>query len=387
VSSGDLGTTAFGGARDGYAGDASLAERFRRHADALDRGRRSPLYVELMRGAATDLDGGGVVRELFDGIPVPPGSVPTLRLMAALHRLVLVGRAPRLASHYPSAGGTKPPVDAWPSAAATQRERFDEVRERLTLTVQTNEPGRAVVLYCVLLWLSERHRLPVRLLEIGASGGLNLLVDRFAYRVDGVLLGDVASPLVFDEPWEGRPVPDPSAAARSLRISRRAGCDLAPLHLASAEDRLTLRSYLWPDELDRLGRIDAALDVAARYPPRVAACAAERWLPRVLAPPRAGELTVIWQSVVRQYVPADAWAAIEQAIEEAAGAATPEAPLAWVTMEPDGHPLSRFALRATTWPGGVRSRLADTGDHGPPVRWHRSAPSASKSVSDYGGRR
>ena len=101
--------------------------------------------------------------------PFAPGIVPALRLLAALHELVLEGRAPEIASHYPSAGGTKPPVGAWPGVAAFLRERFDDVRERMTLTVQTNEPGRAAVLYGVLLWLSERHRLPVRLLDIGAS--------------------------------------------------------------------------------------------------------------------------------------------------------------------------------------------------------------------------
>lgn len=91
--------------------------------------------------------------------------------MGALHRLVLEGGAPRLASHYPSAGGTKAPAGAWPAAAASLRASFGEVRERLTLTVQTNEPGRAAVLYGALLWSSERHRRPLHLLEIGASGG------------------------------------------------------------------------------------------------------------------------------------------------------------------------------------------------------------------------
>jgi hypothetical protein len=64
---------------------------------------------------------------------------------------------------------------------------------------------------------------------------------------------------------------------RSRSQGRRApgGCD--PV-------RLTLRSYLWPDELDRLARADAALDVAARHPPPVTACAAERWLPRSWPP-------------------------------------------------------------------------------------------------------
>jgi hypothetical protein len=342
--------TPFGGARDQDAAQASLPERFRRHADALERG--------------------GVVCELFGGIPTPPGSVPALRLLAALHWLVLAGRAPELAAHYPSAGGTRPPAGAWPLAAACLRERFDEVRERLPLTVQTNEPGRAVVLYSALLWLTERHPLPVSLLEIGASGGLNLLADRFAYRVGGTLLGDGGSPLVLDEPWVGRPVADPSAAVRVLRVVRRAGCDLEPLQVASTDDRLTLRSYLWPDELDRLARIGAALAVADTHPPAVAACPAEQWLPRVLGAPRAGELTVIWQSVMRQYVPAEAWAGIERAVRHAARAATPDTSLAWLSMEPGDDPQAGFVVGATTWPGGEHHLVAHAGDHGPPVRWH-----------------
>jgi hypothetical protein len=363
----------FEGATDEPATTAALAERFRRHAAALARGGRSPLYVELMHGAATDLDAGGVVAELLDGIPLPPGSVPPLRLMAALHRLVLQGRAPRLAAHCPSAGGTLAPDGAWPAAAADLRDRFDEVRARITLTVQTNEPGRAAVLYGALLWLHDLYRLPVALLEIGASGGLNLLADRYAYRVGGALLGDPASPLVLDEPWEGRPVADPLAAARGLRVAGRAGCDVAPLDLSSADDRLTLRSYLWPDELDRLARIDAALAVAVDDPPAVAASAAEHWLPGALAAPRPGELTVLWQSVMRQYVPAAAWAQVERTIATAAGAATARTPLAWVTMEPGERSFAGFVVNATTWPGGERRLLAHPGDHGPPVRWQAPA--------------
>jgi hypothetical protein len=360
----------FGGARDYDAGEATLAERFRGHADAIARSGRSPLCIELMRGAATDLDRGGVVGELFAAIPTPPGSVPALRLQAALHRLVLAGRAPQLAAYYPSAGGTLPPAGVWPHAAAALRQHFDEVRKRLTLTVQTNEPGRAAVLYGALLWLTERRPLAVALLEIGASGGLNLLADRYAYRVGGTLLGDTASPLVFEEPWQGRPVADPGAAARALRVVARAGCDLAPLRPASAEDRLTLYSYLWPDEHDRLRRAAAALEVAARHPPEVVACPAERWLPDVLAARRAGQLTVVWHSVVRQYVPAAAWAAIERAVRAAGRTATPDAPLAWLSMEPGDDPRKGFVLTATTWPGGTARPLADAGDHGPPVRWH-----------------
>ena len=369
MSARDCSSTSFGGGRDQDAGTRSLAERLRRHANTLERGRRSALYVTLMRGAAADLQRGGVVAELFDGMPAAPGSVPALRLMAALHRLVLAGGVPELAAHYPSAGGSRPPDDAWPLAAAALRDNFEAIRARLTLTVQTNEPGRAAVLYGGLLWLHERHGLPIRLLEVGASGGLNLLADRFAYRVGGETLGEGDSPLTFVDPWIGSPVPAPALSARTMRVTERSGCDIAPLDLASPEDRLTLRSYLWPDEPDRLARIDAALAVAADDPPQVVACAAERWLAQNLAAPRSGELTVIWQSVVRQYVSAESWTTIEHAVQAAGRAATASSPLAWLTMEPGEDPLAGFLVSATTWPGAATRQLAGAGDHGLPVRW------------------
>lgn len=50
-----------------------------------------------MYAAAADLDNGGVVTDVFAGVAAPPGSVPQLRLLAALHHLVLAGRAPDLA--------------------------------------------------------------------------------------------------------------------------------------------------------------------------------------------------------------------------------------------------------------------------------------------------
>jgi hypothetical protein len=81
----------FGGAGDSQAGGASLADRFRRHAEGLVRANRSPLYIRLMGAAAEDIDRGGEVARLFEGIDAPPGAVPQLRLLSALHYLVLSG--------------------------------------------------------------------------------------------------------------------------------------------------------------------------------------------------------------------------------------------------------------------------------------------------------
>ena len=180
---------------------------------------------------------------------------------------MLSGDAPQLARHFPSAGGDAPPAGAWPAARRTLAEHEAVVRRLAQRTVQTNEPGRCVSLYGGLLWLSERHGLPIRLLEIGASAGLNLNADRFRYVVGGAPLGDPASPLEFVEPWEGTPVDDPAGAAARLRVTERAGCDRAPIDATTPDGLLTLQSYIWPDEPERLARI-APRRRRRRAPPR-----------------------------------------------------------------------------------------------------------------------
>jgi hypothetical protein len=353
----------YGGGGDSRAGGRSLADRFRRHADSLVRSRRSPLYQELMRAAAEDIDRGGVVARAFAGVPTPPGSVPQLRLLGALHYLVLSGEAPELAAFYPSAGGDRPVDGVWPVARCAIDERFDQVRTRLHRTVQTNEPGRSAVLFPALLWLTDRYRRPIRLLEIGASAGLNLLADRYAYRVEGLELGDPASPLRFEDPWRPAPPIDLGAASTQLRIVGRAGCDPAPLDPTDADDRLTLLSYIWPDELDRVQRLLAALSVAARDPVRIVAQRASEWLPGALGASGDGELTVVWHSVMRQYVEPEEWAAIERALDERPGVVR-------LSMEPsvDDHlGLQRLAFRQH--PEGPETVLALAGDHGLPIRW------------------
>ena len=355
----------YGGAGDAQAGALELAERFRRHADALAHSGRSPLYVRLMRCAAADIDRGGRVARLFDGVPAPPGSVPQLRLMAALHYLVLSGQAPALAAFYPSAGGQRPIDGVWPVVEVVIDAHFDQVRARLHRTVQTNEPGRSAVLFAGLLWLTHRHRRPIRLLEVGASAGLNLLADRYSYVIGGRELGDAASPLRFVDPWMPPPPIDLEDAAARLEIVARAGCDPAPLDPGQPDDQLALLSYIWPDELHRIERMRAALSVAARDPVPIAVGRGSVWLPDVLRAARPGELTVVWHSVMRQYVDADEWAAIEGALSDAARSV----PVARLSMEPAVDRQARMQLSVHDPAGAPGTRLAACDDHGLPIRW------------------
>jgi hypothetical protein len=359
---------AFGGSGDEFVGHLPLSDRFRFHAESLVRAERSPLCVAIMTNAADDIESEGTVAELFADIPVAPGAAPTLRLLGALHYLVLSGQAPSLSEYYPSAGGTRNPEHVWPVVLATLQESFAQIKERLYRTVQTNEPGRATVLFPALLWLTERYQLPIRLLEIGASAGLNLFIDRFCYVVEGVLLGDASSTVRFIEPWTVPPDLDLVGAAKSLSIVERAGCDLAPLDVRDPEDRLTLLSYIWPDELERLARLRAAIDIATSDPPGVTAQGAAHWLSQMLSSGRPGELTVIWHSLFRQYVVANERQVLDLMFRHAVERRPSDRPVVWLSMEPGSAEISNVELTLKIQ-DGEEYRLASCGDHGPPVCW------------------
>lgn len=157
----------------------TVAELFRENADhPAERG--SPLMQALLHGAADDWDAGGITRAALQPYANdPPGSAMPLRFAAALHRLVLTGRAPELAGHYPTVDGTADPGVAWPAARRVIGRETADVQELTGQPCQTNEVGRTVPLLVGLAGVARRTGGPLRLLEIGASAGLNLLVDRY----------------------------------------------------------------------------------------------------------------------------------------------------------------------------------------------------------------
>jgi hypothetical protein len=357
----------------------TLAERLRDQA-AECAWLGSPLYAGLLARAADDLEAGGVVAEAFAGREDLPGRVvPGLRLLGEVHRLVLQGRAPELAAFFPSAGGQGLPADAWPAFRRTLAAHRDEVRSLLDRPVQTNEVGRAAALYGGLLVAAAgagvwERPVNVRLLELGASAGLNLRADRFAYQVSGATLGDPTSPGRLVEPWVGVPFRDPGRVR--VRVAERAGCDRDPVDPTTEEGRLTLASYVWADQVGRMARLRAALQVAAAVPARVERAGAADWLERVLAEPAPSEtdLTVVWHSAVWQYLGREERARVEAAVAAAVERARREgtAPLARLGLE-SRRAADRyvFELRLTGWSvaGERHLLLAEAEGHGPPVRW------------------
>jgi hypothetical protein len=336
----------------------------------------------LLLDAADDLEAGGVTADVMAGCQRDRGSaVPGLRFAGALHRLVLEGKAPMLAKHYRTAGGAPDLDTLWSDAEPVLREHTAELRRRVIATVvQTNEPGRSAPLFGGLLVAAQRAAaaagrrtpFPVRLLEVGASGGLNLRPHRVGYRLrDGAVLGDPASPLRLDPEWSGLPPTDVSA---HLRVAARAGCDLNPVDVGTEDGRLHLSSFVWPDQLLRWHRLRDAFELAERDPVRVQRAAGAQWLAQQLARPQHGVLTVVWHSVVWQYVPPRERAHGRAALADAARRASTRAPLALLVYESrrthtrSGPPF-RFDLLLRLWPAGMSLYLGSGSGHGIPFHW------------------
>ncbi len=172
----------------------------------------SPLYAGLLRHAADDLLAGGPVGDVLAGHLADPGrSALALRMLGGVHALVLTGRAPALADFYPSVGGAADAghgaARAWPALRQVLEEHAREIRGWLTSPPQTNEVGRGAALAGALCHIAADAALPVRLVEIGASAGLNLRADQFWIGGPGVSFGDESSPVRMPAGWLGRAAP------------------------------------------------------------------------------------------------------------------------------------------------------------------------------------
>jgi hypothetical protein len=339
-----------------------VAKKLRWQASAC-RMIGSPLYDLLLTKAADDVERGGPVWDVLEGhTSDPTESMLGLRMMAGVHRLVLDGKAPTLARFYPSAGGEVDPEGVWSQFRELLVERTDKLRKLTARPCQTNEVGRSAALLGGFLLVARHTGLPLRLLEIGASAGLNLCFDRYFYSGAGLSFGDPASPVRFEDIVSGgRPPLD-----QSLEVSERRGCDASPLDAASKEDRLTLLSSVWPDQVQRIEQLRAALNLVAADPPVVERASAGRWLEQMLGMRCPGTATVVFHSIVWQYLGDEERERVKGAIEAAGAAADADAPVAWLRMELGGELAD---VHLTTWPGGEESLIARAGYHGRPILW------------------
>ena len=250
-----------GAAADGDAGVERLRRLFRFFAATQCHGR-SAVYEALSESIAGD-------NGLLGLLMAAPGDQrrPSL-LFASVNLLLASDPGAALAGYYPVHGGQRP-VDGQlaPSFAAFCDRHHDElgqlVRSRAT---QTNEIRRCVALRLGLDYVRQRWPGPVALVEAGASAGLNLLLDRYRYRVGGQEASPAtASPVTITCEVRGSaragqvlgPVPE---------ITARLGIDQQPVNLADPAARAWLEAFIWPEQTADLAVLRAAIALAVRAP-------------------------------------------------------------------------------------------------------------------------
>lgn len=119
---------------------------------------------------------------------------------------------------------------------------------------------------------------------------------------------------------------------------------------------------LWPDQATRIERLEGALDLVGQSGLTVDRADAADWVETHFST-RPGVATVLYHSIFWQYLPADTKARIEESILSAGAAATADAPVAWLRMEPDPDGANA-ALYLDYWPGDVSRKLAAADYHG-----------------------
>lgn len=326
----------------------------------------SPLYARLLEGLADDHRAGGLTAQLLDHVSANPvhDAVP-LRLLATLHRLALAGDAPELAAQYPSCGGTWSGDDLTPMFLRASAAHLDEVRHGLQRNVQTNEVGRAAALAAGCSLVAERTGLALRTLELGASAGLLSRWPHMCFDTGESTTGDSESELRFGPDWYSSPLPH---LVPAIRVVEQAANDISPIDVLTPAGELTALSFVWPDQDERRHRLAAAIRIARAHPVRIDAEDAGAWLAQRLArDPADGTATVVFHSIVWQYLPTATRDLVRSTLDTAGARSTERRPLHWLRMEP--ATAAHADLRLTTWPGGAEERLAEVGYHGADVRW------------------
>lgn len=287
-----------------------------------------------------------------------------LRVAGGLHWLHLSGAETRLAPVYAGEVVDQAAIDAM--VAQVAREWDAKLVPWLDHPPQTNEAGRSSSIVAGLLWLAQRLGPRFEMNEIGASAGVNTMIERYRYDLGGVEVGPADSPMRLAPQWRGPPPP-----AGNVEITAIRGCDVAPVDLSDPAEALRLKAYVWPDAPVRMARQDAAARLAGEIPPLLERKDAGTFVEERLAVPQeAGVTRVLYHSVMWQYLPGPTRQSITAAMERMGARATAERPLAWVRLETNRQTF-RHELSIRYWPGGEEPvTLGEAHPHGAWIAWH-----------------
>ncbi len=326
--------------RDDAGALAALAGAFR-DAAAREFPPTSPLYARLAAGAAGDGDLLALV------LAAPPAQRRATLLLAAVHDLLLADPGQPLAAWYldlaPGAPATGDPYPAFRACCLAHR---DALAHRLaTRATQTNEAGRCAGLLPAVATVARlAGECPLALIEIGASAGLNLRLDRYAYDYGaGRLAGDPHAPVRLTCALRG-PLAPPLLATMP-RIASRVGLDLAPLDARDPVAARWLRACVWPEAAGRRALLERALADARDDPPPLVAGDALAALPGLVAAIPRGTPICLFHTATLAYFAREERARFAALVSTLAAGRE----LYWLSGEGPGPLHAAAYARAVAW--------------------------------------
>lgn len=323
---------------------------------------RSPVYEALSEGIADD---DGLLGLLLS---TPSEQRRPSLLFGAVNLLLTSYPGSELAAYYPIHGGRRPADGRlMPAFIAFCAEHRDELGRLLRdKSTQTNEVRRCVALYLGLNHVQRRWPGPLALVEIGASAGLNLLFDRYRYRLGGrdtVPAG--ASPVTISCEVRG-------GASRGQflgtapEITRRLGIDPHPVNVADPGVRAWLEAFIWPEQTDDLVTLRNAIDLAVSTPiATLVRGDATTDTARLLGNLPGTEPIAVFTASLLSYLAKDARTAFAAQLKQAAKRRR----IAWIFAEAPGLVAATIDLNVTALDGPLARRnsryLVGASLHGP----------------------
>ena len=206
----------------------------------------SPLYEYLSVKISEDDELLSICSKANKGQPVPN------LLFGAVHYLLLKGKVHPLREFYSSIVSNprayKDSYNPFRDFCLIYRNEIESILT--TKLVQTNEVRRCAYLYPVFCTVYEMAKMPLALIEIGTSAGLQLLWDQYAYSYGQKgIFGKADSTVMILSELKGELMPPLDSAPPPVSI--RIGIDLHTVDVTDEEEKLWLTSLIWPEHNER----------------------------------------------------------------------------------------------------------------------------------------
>lgn len=256
-----------------------IAERFLSFAKYEATPGASPLYAFLAQHIATDVELLAIAQS------APPDQPIANIFLAAVHYLLLSGAQHQLSDFYPTLTSTpKNRNTIYPifhSFCLTYAAQIREVMN--SRLVQTNEVRRCACMLPAFEIVSQLGQgRPMAIIEVGTSAGVNLLWDQYGYNYGARHeYGIQTSALQLN--CELRGERQPPFPQQMPTVSLRIGLDLHPININNADALLWLRALIWPEQGERVTRLQTALDFVKQQRPLIMAGDALKLLPAIVA--------------------------------------------------------------------------------------------------------